>query len=183
MEVKLLFTKNIKRLITIISIISLAICIYLIYIRMNETDMDGYIQEGFASAKDNKSKNSNSISGKKALNKIMNSKNNKKRNNSSKKNNKNNKKNNKNATPDNFEDVSADMNVSGKSQHSTLDYAVSKGEQMESDAKYMYNFQDIIKDYWNSFDTKELKRKPENMNEAMEKFSIYKEKFTDIFNM
>lgn len=211
-----------SRLITIIAVISILICLYLVYIKTTEytedidLDIDNDVDpdnfnlnfnpiEGFQSSSGNNSVNSNKsplFKGKQALRKIMNSKNNNKsrRNNSKNKNNisggdddaemsndyssNSSSSNNKDNNTKNSKNTKNTKNNNKKSEkfENTVDYAVSKGEEMESDARYMYEFQDIIKNYWDGFNTKEFKRKPENMKEAMEKFSLYKEKFIDIFN-
>ena len=187
MILKFKFNSNIKYIISIIAILTLIITLYILYIKFNNYDIENFTSSSniLSNNPTEKKKAFNKIA-----NKVRNRKNNKKSNNTD-----NNIDNNINNNIDN--NIDNDTVINNTSSKKSIKYKKNntkkesfddvvanfeeKSREMYKDAEYMYDFQDILKNYWSSFDTKEFKRKSNNTGEVLDKFSLYKERFFDIF--
>ena len=175
---KFKLNSNIKFITSIIAILSLFIALYILYIKFNNYEYNHQLETFSSNIMSN-----NPTAKKKAYNKIANKIRNKKNN----RNNHNNYTNSVNSDNSNnsVNSVNSKNKKINRDKQESFDDIVAnfeeKSREMYKDADYMYNFQDILKNYWNSFDTKEFNRKSNNTGEVLDKFSLYKERFFDIF--
>ena len=78
---------------------------------------------------------------------------------------------------DYFKSKSSKFSNSG----TTFDDLLKQTEKMDPDKYTLANMRKTILDYNNSFKKEKFKNNSKNTSESLEKFSLYKEKFFEIF--
>ena len=92
---------------------------------------------------------------------------------------KNNSKNNSKISKNNFQNIP--KNSSNSNKNVSFDYLMKKSEALAKKHNSQSSFLDSINKYRKSFNHAKFKNNSKNTAEAFEKFSLYKDKFFEIF--